>query len=76
MVILSELTDQEKDLDEEMSAFDLHAPIWKDIVPVPQNDGPEPLCPILYDPQCTCSYHGLRDRCQGHELVQSTQRKK
>lgn len=57
MVILSELTDQADDIDEEMSAFDLHSPIWNDVVPIAQNDGPEPLCPILYDPQCTCPYN-------------------
>lgn len=56
MVILSELTDQAENIDEEMSAFDLHAPIWDDVVPVAQYEGPEPLCPILYDPQCMYLY--------------------
>ena len=25
--------------------------VWADVVPLPQDDGPLPLCPILYDPQ-------------------------
>lgn len=25
---------------------------WNDVVPIPQDDGPNPLAPINYDPNC------------------------
>lgn len=33
--------------------LDPDSPVWADLVPVPQDDGPQPLCPILYDPSYT-----------------------
>ena len=26
---------------------------WKDVTPVPQNDGADPVCPIAYSNECT-----------------------
>jgi hypothetical protein len=30
----------------------LETEVWKDIVPIPQDDGPDPLAPIAYEPEC------------------------
>lgn len=54
MVILSELVDQPSVSEEGMNEFSLDSHIWDDVVPVAQDDGPQPLCPILYDPDCMC----------------------
>ena len=54
MVILSELAGQSSDSEDGMNEFSLESHIWDDVVPLAQDDGPQPLCPILYDPDCMC----------------------
>lgn len=53
MVALKEIPITESDLSQDMFELDMTASIWSDLEPMPPNDGPEPLCPILYDPECT-----------------------
>lgn len=50
MVVLSALSDEGSDGDSMI--FNPDSDVWADLVPVPQEDGPEPLCPILYDREC------------------------
>lgn len=52
MVVVSAISDDEMPGEEGMASFEPSHPIWRDITPVQQDDGPDPLCPILYDPAC------------------------
>lgn len=67
MVALKEIPATESDLSDEIFEFDPLAPMWSDLTPIPQEDGPDPLCPILYDPECTLSC--LTCRLQGNGFI-------
>ncbi|WFD20154.1 galactose-6-sulfurylase [Malassezia caprae] len=49
MVALKEISATESDLSDDMLDLDPSAPIWLDLTALPQDDGPDPLCPILYE---------------------------
>ncbi|WFD31689.1 galactose-6-sulfurylase [Malassezia sp. CBS 17886] len=50
MVVLTEVGAEDMSDTQGLYPLDQTAPVWSDVVPVPQDDGPDPLCPILYDP--------------------------
>ena len=52
MVAIEELSGESVTPKDEMLTFDFFSPVWSDLVPISQDDGPQPLCPILYDPTC------------------------
>lgn len=54
MVEIEELSGSGSDTSSSEMEFDPSSHIWADLVPDDQIDGPEPLCPILYDPDCAC----------------------
>lgn len=54
MVAISEVDEAP---DDTTMYFDPSSKAWDDVPPVAQDDGPYPLCPILYDPECTCGAH-------------------
>lgn len=52
--------------------FDAKSPVWEDVTPVPQNDGPAPLCPILYSPNYSQAMDLLRALLPKDELSPRT----
>lgn len=52
--------------------FDARSPVWADVKPVPQDDGPSPLCPILYSPDYSQAMDLLRALLPADELSPRT----
>lgn len=52
--------------------FDAKSPVWEDVIPVPQDDGPAPLCPILYAPTYSQAMDLLRALLPQDELSPRT----
>lgn len=52
--------------------FDAKSPVWDDVTPVPQDDGPAPLCPILYAPNYSQAMDLLRALLPKDELSPRT----
>ena len=42
--------ESEEDSEDEVAFYEL--PEWADVVPIPQDDGPNPLVPIAYAEEC------------------------
>ncbi|PWN38058.1 protein prenylyltransferase, partial [Meira miltonrushii] len=52
--------------------FDAKSSVWEDVKPVPQDDGPAPLCPILYSPNYSQAMDLLRALLPKDELSPRT----
>ncbi|WFD06711.1 galactose-6-sulfurylase [Malassezia vespertilionis] len=44
------ITEEDGGSEDSYLPFDPSSRVWADLIPVSQDDGPQPLCPILYDP--------------------------
>lgn len=46
--------EESEDSEDEVAFYEL--PEWQDVVPIPQDDGPNPLVPIAYAEECKVSW--------------------
>lgn len=46
-------------------------PLWADVTPIPQDEGPSPVTPIMYPPECACSAPVDERRCSALAQLRS-----